>query len=181
MNTRAAIACLFVMVVGAALARRVPDVIERALEGAGSPPVPVSVPFASTDDRESLRDIVIHVRDAAELERYDQIQLAFGGFDTSPAIRYGWLQVAGSACIFRAGAARLGDSTKIWFTRTGSCVGRPGGPADATLRLSFDGPARYARAAVWTWPPPPGTTPLLRIDAVGHALAVPGRSATFRP
>ncbi len=184
MKTRAAIACVFAVVLFAALAYRVPDVVDRPLNtptpGAAGAPVPIAIPFAATAGTQTIRDLVVRVRDAAELEGYDAITLTFGTFGTSPELRYAWLQVAGSTCAFPAPQRTLRENESVLFTRTGSCGHTPPGPAPATLRLAFDGPARYARAAIWTAPPRPGIEPVLTIEASGQVLGVTGRSMLRR-
>jgi hypothetical protein len=176
-----AAASVCALIVGAALRHDVPDVIDRPIvQSPGGGPIAVPLPFASTDGRESNRELVFRVRDVAELERYDEIRLVFGTFETSPSLQYGWLHVAGRACSFQASSMRLGQNAGVVFRRAGTCGSGPAGPADATLRLSVEGPARYARAAVWTVAPAPGSTSLLAVTALGQTLGVAGRTVTFR-
>jgi hypothetical protein len=182
MKTRAAVAAIFGAVLCAALLHRVPDVVDRPLYPATSGvPVPVPLLFASTDGRVSLRDITITVRDAGALERVDQIHLFFGTFETVPVMEYGWLQIAGSPCSFHASRQRLRENTKVVFRRTADCGGGAPHPAQATLRLALAGPARYARAAVWTVPRAAGDAPLLTTAAFERELAVAGRTIMERP
>lgn len=176
-----AITSLCALVVGAAVGHEVPDVIDRPIvQGPAGALIPVPLPFASTEGRESNREIAVRVRDVAEFERYDEIRLVFGTFETSPSLQYGWLQVAGRGCAFQASSTRLLQNGGVVFRRAGTCGPAPRGPADATLRLAVEGPARYARAAVWTVAPAPGSAPLLAVTAFGQTLGVAGRAVMFR-
>ena len=174
-------AVLFAAAVATSVARRVPDVVDRPLSALAGVPVPVPLPYASTQGNESVRDLALTVEDIPAIERFDEIRLFIGTFGTTPTLRYGWLQIAGRSCSYHATHARLVENAPVSFRRQGDCGTAGATRSTGTLRLAFEGPARYARAAVWTTTPADGAVPRLSVKPFEQTLGLAGRGIDYRP
>ena len=175
------IAAMFAVAVAAAAARRVPDILDRPLSLLAGAPVPVPIPYGATQGSESVRDIIIAVEDVGAIERFDEIRLYIGTFGTTPILRYGWFQIAGRPCSYQASETRLVENDAVTFKRTGACGAPAPVTGTGTLRLALEGPARYARAAIWTANPLPGTVPRLSVKPFNDTLGLAGRGIEHRP